>query len=51
MGTHLFESSSMTIPVGHSHPPKKQIKGQALNVNLLVHVTAHPGGAAQLFLT
>ena len=41
MGTHLFESSSMTIPVGHSHPSITQIAGQAINVNLLVHVAAH----------
>ena len=41
MGTHLFESSSMTDPVGHSHPPTTQIAGQGIGVNMLVHVTAH----------
>ena len=33
-GTHIFESSSMTVPLGHSHPPTTQILGQGLGRNL-----------------
>ena len=37
-GTHILESSSMTVPVGHSHPPTTQILGQGLGMNLSLQV-------------
>lgn len=41
----------MTVPSGHSHPSTTQIAGQTTDSNLSLHVLAHLGSAAQLFLT
>ena len=50
-GTHLFETSSMTVPLGHSHPLTTQTAGQGLGMNLLLHVVAQRGSAAHSFTT
>jgi len=41
----------MTVPVGHSQPPATQTARQGLGVNLLIHVLAQLGLAAQSLLT
>ena len=48
---HLFDSSSMTVPLGHSHPLTTQVSGQGLGMSLLPHVIAQRGSGAQSFLT
>ena len=49
-GTHLFESSLMTVPGGHSQPPTTQTTEQGVFMNLLVHVVAQLGWVAHSFL-
>ena len=47
--THSFFSSSMTVPVGHSHPLIIQTKGQAPG-SVLLHVRWQLGCEAHSFL-
>jgi len=46
-GTHSFWSSSIIVPLGHSHPPS-QIRGHTLKRNLLAQVV---GQLVQFFWT
>ena len=43
-GTHLLESSSMIVPLGHVHTPL-QTCGQDIKLNLLAQVVAHSGSS------
>ena len=49
-GTHLFISSLMIVPGGHSQPWIIQGRMQGNGLNLLVHVIAQLGSAAHSFL-
>ena len=41
----------MTVPLGHSHPPTTHTAGQAICMNLLLHVVAQRGSVAHFLLT